>query len=103
MAREFEKETTCTLCGSAVIHYSSDEGTQGYLPKERWQPIKTAPRNEMLMLRMPDEEYWWGKFISLDEIGLGGYWKVSGWRKHTSPQPTHWRHLPAQPEISDAN
>lgn len=73
--------------------------SEGKRDASHWLPIAEAPDNQKLLLRINGEE-WIGYFNPLTEIALGGYWNVTGWRKHTPPKPTHFQPLPAPLETA---
>lgn len=57
-----------------------------------WQPIETAPKDEIILLAWEGGRWpgWWEKAETLKP----GYWRVDGRRVN----PTHWMSLPPSPD-----
>lgn len=71
-----------------------------YVPKERWQPIETAPHDEWILLFLP----WSGKVLQGRYNTRRG--RREGWRvcfavhfdNPIAGQPSHWMAFPSPPE-----
>jgi len=70
----------------------------------KWQPIETAPKNESVLIFIPNAEHY-GPGIyrgMLVDMGTGPHWDANalhmgrscGWGN----QPTHWMPLPEPPQ-----
>lgn len=88
--RENDPETAMIYETQAGCHLAALSAA-GYAVEQGWQPIKTAPRDAMLLLGHVE-----------DTAPLVGYYHRGAWREHngkgTPCKPTYWRPLPAPPE-----
>ena len=68
-----------------------------------WQPISTAPKNESVLIFIPNAEHY-GPGVyrgMLVDMGTGPHWSANGLHMGkdcgTHYAPTHWMPLPAPP------
>lgn len=68
-----------------------------------WRPIKTAPRDELVLVFCPDADdlstIMICSFMVSDEPGdEGGWYGQSDFSPQLDVEPTHWMPLPLRPE-----
>lgn len=63
---------------------------------DEWQPIETAPKDGTRFLAYEDGNHYALEWVP--EMPNDGYWKcLCGQFVTITPEPTHWRPLPAPP------
>lgn len=81
------------------IRHQAERETLARMEPVAWMPIRTAPRNETMIVLGGEGQQPWVGFFS----GWNNYWttgEVDRSRDHVmhTPQPTHWMPLPPAPE-----
>ena len=79
--------------------HQAERDTLARMEPVAWMPIRTAPRNETMIVLGGEGQQTWVGFFS----GWNNYWttgEVDRSRDHVmhTPQPTHWMPLPPAPE-----
>ena len=73
----------------------------GLVVEQGWQPIKTAPKDQMVLVYAPspDPTRWHTSVCDLSPIICAAKWHPEGgWCVCEIREVTHWRPLPAAPQ-----
>lgn len=110
--RHFYNNSSANLTGQELVEleqafarhrHQAERDTRGRMEPVAWMPIRTAPRNETMIVLGGEGQQTWVGFFS----GWNNYWttgEVDRSRDHVmhTPQPTHWMPLPPAPTPQEA-
>lgn len=98
--RENDPETAMIYETQAGCHLAALSAA-GLVVEQGWQPIKTAPKDQMVLVYAPspDPTRWHTSVCDLSPIICAAKWHPEGgWCVCEIREVTHWRPLPAAPQ-----